>query len=175
MLDEPIDSVITDSIVPVQDSAERLASLLKEAASWKPMLPFDTLTNQVELVEGIPLNGEKMNIEFISSILIYTVIYLVFIALLRLRGRGFLTTVYTYFFNRKRGASLQSEGGMPNYFFVFLSVCLSFSILSILLTFLMDPPFAFFHALIYFLIIFGYYFLVLGLVRLFGWTFNGRH
>ena len=102
MLDEPIDSVITDSIVPVQDSAERLASLLKEAASWKPMLPFDTLTNQVELVEGIPLNGEKMNIEFISSILIYTVIYLVFIALLRLRGRGFLTTVYTYFFNRKR-------------------------------------------------------------------------
>ena len=67
MLDEPIDSVITDSIVPVQDSAERLASLLKEAASWKPMLPFDTLTNQVELVEGIPLNGEKMNIEFIYS------------------------------------------------------------------------------------------------------------
>lgn len=175
MLDEPIDSVITDSIVPVQDSAERLASLLKEAASWQPMLPFDTLTNQVELVEGIPLGGEKMNIEFISSILIYTVIYLVFIALLRLRGRGFLTTVYTYFFNRKRGAGLQSEGGMPNYFFVFLSVCLSFSILSILLAFFMDPPFAFFHALIYFLILFGYYFLVLGLVRLFGWTFNGRH
>lgn len=116
-----------------------------------------------------------MNIEFISSILIYTVVYLVFIALLRLRGRGFLTTVYTYFFNRKRGASLQSEGGIPNYFFVFLSVSLSFSILSMLMAFLIDPPFVFFNALIYFLIIFGYYFLVLGLVRLFGWAFNRRH
>jgi len=137
MLDKQIDSVITDSIVP--------------------------------------LSGEKMNIEFISSILIYTVVYLVFIALLRLRGRGFLPTVYTYFFNRKRGASLQSEGGMPNYFFVFLSVCLSFSILSMLMAFLIDPPFVFFNALIYFLIIFGYYFLVLGLVRLFGWAFNRRH
>ena len=126
-------------------------------------------------MDGIPLSGEKMNIEFISSILIYTVVYLVFIALLRLRGRGFLTTVYTYFFNRKRGASLQSEGGIPNYFFVFLSVSLSFSILSMLMAFLIDPPFVFFNALIYFLIIFGYYFLVLGLVRLFGWAFNRRH
>lgn len=175
MLDKQIDSVITDSIVPVSDSVVFPASLLRETVSWKPFLPFDTLTNQVELVDGIPLSGEKMNIEFISSILIYTVVYLVFIALLRLRGRGFLPTVYTYFFNRKRGASLQSEGGMPNYFFVFLSVCLSFSILSMLMAFLIDPPFVFFNALIYFLIIFGYYFLVLGLVRLFGWTFNRRH
>ena len=175
MLDEQIDSVITDSIVPVSDSVVFPASLLRETVSWKPFLPFDTLTNQVELVDGIPLSGEKMNIEFISSILIYTVVYLVFIALLRLRGRGFLTTVYTYYFNRKRGASLQSEGGIPNYFFVFLSVSLSFSILSMLMAFLIDPPFVFFNALIYFLIIFGYYFLVLGLVRLFGWTFNRRH
>ena len=162
MLDEQIDSVITDSIVSESDSVVFPISLLRESVSWKPFLPFDTLTNQVELVEGIPLSGEKMNIEFISSILIYTVVYLVF-------------TVYTYFFNRKRGASLQSEGGMPNYFFVFLSVSLSFSILSMLMAFLIDPPFVFFNALIYFLIIFGYYFLVLGLVRLFGWAFNRRH
>ena len=99
MLDEQIDSVITDSIVSESDSVVFPISLLRESVSWKPFLPFDTLTNQVELVEGIPLSGEKMNIEFISSILIYTVVYLVFIALLRLRGRGFLTTVY----NRKVG------------------------------------------------------------------------
>ena len=90
MLDEQIDSVITDSIVSESDSVVFPISLLRESVSWKPFLPFDTLTNQVELVEGIPLSGEKMNIEFISSILIYTVVYLVFIALLRLRGRGFL-------------------------------------------------------------------------------------
>lgn len=175
MLDEQIDSVIVNGVLPVQDSVGFPASLLRETLSWKPILPFDTLTNQVEWVEGIPLSGERMNIEFISSILIYTIIYLVFIALLRLRGRGFLTTVYTYFFNRKRGVGLQSESGIPNYFFIFLSVCLSFSILSMLMAFLIDSPFAFFNALIYFLIILGYYFLVLGLVRLFGWTFNGRH
>lgn len=77
MLDKQIDSVITDSIVPVSDSVVFPASLLRETVSWKPFLPFDTLTNQVELVDGIPLSGEKMNIEFISSILIYTVVYLV--------------------------------------------------------------------------------------------------
>lgn len=175
MLDEQIDSVITDSITGIQDSVMLPTSLLKEAVSWKPLLSFDTLTNQVELVEGIPLTGGKTDVEFVSSILIYTVVYLIFIALLRLRGRGFLTTVYTYFFNKKRGANLQSEGGVPNYFFVFLSVCLSFSILSMLIAFLTDPSAVFSNSLLYFLIIFGYYFLELGLVRLFGWTFNKGH
>ena len=59
MLDKQIDSVITDSIVPVSDSVVFPASLLRETVSWKPFLPFDTLTNQVELVDGIPLSGEK--------------------------------------------------------------------------------------------------------------------
>lgn len=59
MLDEQIDSVITDSIVPVSDSVVFPASLLRETVSWKPFLPFDTLTNQVELVDGIPLSGRK--------------------------------------------------------------------------------------------------------------------
>ena len=51
MLDEQIDSVITDSIVPEWDSVVFPISLLRESVSWKPFLPFDTLTNQVELVE----------------------------------------------------------------------------------------------------------------------------
>ena len=54
MLDEQIDSVITDSIVSESDSVVFPISLLRESVSWKPFLPFDTLTNQVELVEGIP-------------------------------------------------------------------------------------------------------------------------
>lgn len=111
MLDKQIDSVITDSIVPVSDSVVFPASLLRETVSWKPFLPFDTLTNQVELVDGIPLSGEKMNIEFISSILIYTVVYLVFIALLRLRGRGFLPTVYTYFSTGKEELACNRKAG----------------------------------------------------------------
>ena len=53
MLDEQIDSVITDSIVPESDSVVFPISLLRESVSWKPFLPFDTLTNQVELVEEI--------------------------------------------------------------------------------------------------------------------------
>ena len=103
MLDEQIDSVITDSIVSESDSVVFPISLLRESVSWKPFLPFDTLTNQVELVEGIPLSGEKMNIEFISSILIYTVVYLVFIALLRLRKRFPHDGVHLFFQPEKRG------------------------------------------------------------------------
>lgn len=59
MLDEQIDSVITDSIVPVSDSVVFPASLLKEAVSWKPFLPFDTLTESGGIVDGIPLSGEE--------------------------------------------------------------------------------------------------------------------
>lgn len=40
MLDKQIDSVITDSIVPVSDSVVFPASLLRETVSWKPFLPF---------------------------------------------------------------------------------------------------------------------------------------
>ena len=46
MLDEQIDSVITDSIMPVSESVVFPASLLRETVSWKPFLPLDTLTNQ---------------------------------------------------------------------------------------------------------------------------------
>jgi len=103
MLDEQIDSVITDSIVSESDSVVFPISLLRESVSWKPFLPFDTLTNQVELVEGIPLSGEKMNIEFISSILIYTVVYRFYRFVAPARKRFPHDGVHLFFQPEKRG------------------------------------------------------------------------
>lgn len=173
MLNEQMDMITSG--MSVQDSIVSSFSLPERMFPWQPLLSFETQTDQVELVEGIPLAGEKANLEFISSILVYTIIYLIFIALLRLRGRGFLFMVYTYFFNRKRGAGLLSEGGVSNYFFVFLSICLSFSTFSMLFAFLSAPPFLFSKALLYFLIVFACYFFEVILIRFLGWTFNNRH
>ena len=174
MLDEQV-NVVVDSITSVQDSVVLPTSLFKDTVSLRPMFLVDTTTNYVELVEGMPLAGEKTDIGFTAGILAYTVVFLIFIALLRLRGRSFLSSVYVYFFNRKKGVGLQPEGIGQNYFVVFLSVCLSFSILALLVAFLTGPPFAFSNALLFFLVIFGYYIVLLGFIRFLGWTFNGRH
>ena len=161
-----------DSVAQVRDSIHFPTSLVEEV-SRMPQPPMDTISNYVGLVEGIPLKG--WDIHFTSGILVYTVVFLVLIALLRLQGRGFLSSVYFYFFSRKKDSVLLSEGVRQSYTFVLLSLCLSFSSLAMCIAFFASQPFVFFDALFYFLILFGYHIVYIGAVRLFGWTFNNRH
>lgn len=109
MLDEQIDSVITDSIMPVSDSVVFPASLLRETVSWN----LSTVWHADESggISGRNSFSGENEYWIISSILIYTVVYLVFIALLRLRGRGFLPTVYTYFSTGKEGPVYNRKAG----------------------------------------------------------------
>jgi len=174
MLDEQV-NIVVDSVTSLSDSVVSSISLFRDTVSLKPMFLVDSTMDCVELVEGMPLSGAKTDIGFMVGALIYTVVFLIFIALLRLQGRGLLSSVYAYFFNRKKEAGLQSEGIGQNYFFVLLSVSLSFSILAILFAFLAEPPFTFAKALLFFLVIFGYYIVLLGFIRFLGWTFNGKY
>ncbi|MBC5620087.1 DUF4271 domain-containing protein [Butyricimonas hominis] len=166
MLEQVADSVVRDSSVFP-------AFLLEESVSRMPAPPMDTLTNYIGLVDATPLEGWDFHLT--TGILTYMVVFLVLVALLRLQGRGFLLAVYFYFFSRKRDVALISEGTRQNYSFVLLSICLSFSSLAMLIAFMTSEPFVFSNALFYFLIIFGYYIVLLGTVRLLGWTFNSRH
>lgn len=174
MLNEQV-NVVVDSITSESDSVVSPISLFRYTDSLKSVFLVDSTPNYVELVEGMPLSGERTDIGFMAGILAYTIVFLIFIALLRLRGRGFFSSVYTYFFNRKKGAGFHSEGIGQNYFFVLLSICLSFSILAMLIAFLAGPPFTFSNALLFFLVIFGYYIVLLGFIRFLGWTFNGKY
>ncbi len=164
---------VVDSVMQARDSIVFPASLIDESVSRMPAPPLDTLSNYIGLVEGTPLKDG--DISFTSGLLVYIVAYLVLVALLRLQGRGFLPAVYLYFFSQKKGSALLPEGIRQNYFFILLSVCLSFASLAMLITFFASHPFSFSDASFFFLVIFGYYILLLGAVRLFGWTFNHRH
>lgn len=124
------------------------------------------------LVEGTPLTAEKMNVEYFTGVLIYTVVFLIVLAMIRLQGRGLLGAMYGYFFVRKKDSMMLPEGLRQNYLLIFLSVCLSFSALAMLLAFFSGSPFSFSTALLYFLVLMGYYVVLAGVVRLFGWTFN---
>lgn len=161
-----------DSVVQVRDSIWFPTSLVEEV-SRMPQPPLDTISEYIGLVEGTPLKG--WDIHFTSGILIYMVVFLVLVAWLRLQGRGFLSSVYFYFFSRKKDAAVLSEGTRQNYTFVFLSICLSFSSLAMGIAFFTSQPFAFTSALFYFLMIFGYHIVYMSAVRVFGWTFNNRH
>lgn len=167
-----LEEQVVDSVAQVRDSIWFPASLVEEV-SRMPLPPLDTISDYVGLVEGTPLKG--WDIHFTSGILIYMVVFLVLVAWLRLQGRGFLSSVYFYFFSRKKDAAVLSEGTRQNYAFIFLSICLSFSSLAMGIAFFTSQPFVFSNALFYFLIIFGYHIVYMGVVRIFGWTFNNRH
>ena len=98
MLDEQV-NVVVDSITSVQDSVVLPTSLFKDTVSLRPMFLVDTTTNYVELVEGMPLAGEKTDIGFTAGILAYTVVVFIFFLLLRFRGMSFFSAVDLYFFN----------------------------------------------------------------------------
>lgn len=179
--EQVIDSVVMDGLNLVQDSVGQVKdsvmypeSLYEESVSRMPHPPYDTLTQYIGLVKGEPLTSEKMDIHFISGVLIYTMVFLIFLAFIRLRGRGFISSVYLYFFDKKKRGDLLSDSIRQNYFFVFLSVCLSFSCFAMLLAFFVSTPFSFFYALFFFLAILTCYIVLISLIGLFGWTFNGK-
>ena len=114
-----LEEQVVDSVAQVRDSIWFPASLVEEV-SRMPLPPLDTISDYVGLVEGTPLKG--WDIHFTSGILIYMVVFLVLVAWLRLQGRGFLLSVYFYFFSRKKDAAVLSEGTRQNYAFIFLSI-----------------------------------------------------
>lgn len=106
--------------------------------------------------------------------LIFTIVFLMIFAFVRLRGKDLLPNLLNVLVKRKKAEVILNEGISSNLVCYVLSLILSFSILSIGITYLTSGNFEIIPILYLSAAFFCYHFFVLGLFKLLGWTFNAR-
>ena len=106
--------------------------------------------------------------------LLFTIIFMVIFAFIRLRGRDLLYNLFSILVNRKKADIVLNEGISSNLVCYILALSLSFSALAGFLSFIVYGTFLTFHSLYYFVGLSLFHFLLLMFVHLSGWTFNAR-
>ena len=107
--------------------------------------------------------------------LLYTIIFMILFAFIRLRGRDLLYNLFSILVNRKKAEIVLNEGISSNLICYVLALCLSFSALAGFLSFCVHGSFLTIHSLYYFAGLTLFHFLLLMFVHLLGWTFNAKN
>ena len=108
----------------------------------------------------LPSTQLEHNKDLFGNVL-FTVGFLIIFAFVRLRGKDLFYNLLNTLLKRKKAEIILNEGISSNLICYILSLCLSFSIISI--------------GIVYIIGLFLYHFLLLLIVRLFGWTFNAKN
>lgn len=159
------------------DSIIRPVSLFEKKVSVREEFLFDTITPATGYTDSwkdVPLKGQQ-DVDFMSGVLLYTIIFLGLLAFIRLRGKGMFSSLFSFFFKQKNQEKIYTEGLRPNYFFLFLTFCLSASVLSIFFVYVIRRDVIFDDTVLVFTLFAGYHLFLIGFIRLLGWTFNARH
>lgn len=159
------------------DSIIRPVSLFEKKVSVREEFLFDTITPATGYTDSwkdVPLKGQQ-DVDFMSGMLLYTIIFLGLLAFIRLRGKGMFSSLFSFFFKQKNQEKIYTEGLRPNYFFLFLTFCLSASVLSIFFVYVIRRDVIFDDTVLVFTLFAGYHLFLIGFIRLLGWTFNARH
>lgn len=106
--------------------------------------------------------------------LLFTIVFMVIFAFIRLRGRDLLYNLFSILVNRKKADIVLNEGISSNLICYVLALGLSFSALAGFLSFVIHGSFLTLHSLYYFAGLSLFHILLLMFVRLSGWTFNAR-
>lgn len=106
--------------------------------------------------------------------LIFTIAFLMIFAFVRLRGKDLLPNLLNVLVKRKKAEVILNEGISSNLVCYVLSLILSFSVISIGITYLTSGSFEIIPILYLFATFLFYHFFLLGLFKLLGWTFNAR-
>lgn len=107
--------------------------------------------------------------------LLFTIVFMVIFAFIRLRGRDLLYNLFGILVNRKKADIVLNEGISSNLVCYVLALSLSFSALAGFLSFVVHGSFLTVHSLFYFVGLSLFHILLLMFVRLSGWTFNARN
>ena len=113
--------------------------------------------------------------EHIMGDLLFTIIFLMIFAFVRLRGKDLLPNLLNILVKRKKAEVILNEGISSNLVCYVLSLILSFSVISIGITYLTSGDFEIIPSLYLFAVLIFYHFFLLGLLKLLGWTFNARN
>lgn len=112
--------------------------------------------------------------ENLTGSLIYTIIFLIIFAVIRLRGKNLFPLLFQVVAKKKRYEIILNEGIVQNLVYYLLSLFLSFSILSIALTYLTRHNFDL-HQILYILgFLTGWHLLLICMLRLCSWIFNAK-
>lgn len=151
------------------------SSVLSDTTKHSDALPWQTEDSLVI----IPLKNGRPGIllnkaENLTGSLIYTVLFLIVFAVIRLRGKNLFSLLLNVVIKKKKYEIILNEGITQNLIYYFLSLSLSFSILAIALTYLTQRDFDI-HQIFYiltFLTVWHLFFLCV--LRLCSWIFNTR-
>lgn len=113
--------------------------------------------------------------ENIASSLIFTIVFLIIFAFVRLRGKDLLTNLLNILVKRKKTEIVLNEGISSNLICYILALLLSFSAIATGITYLSRGGFNLLPILYISTALTLYHFFLLGMVKLLGWTFNARH
>ncbi len=112
--------------------------------------------------------------ENLTGSLIYTIVFLIIFAVIRLRGKNLFPLLMTVVAKKKKYELILNEGITQNLVYYFLSLFLSFSILSIAFTYLTRQDFDLQQILYILLYLAGWHFFFICILRICSWTFNSR-
>ena len=124
----------------------------------RPVLPYTPLENSSNLLGNLA----------------YTVGFLIVFAFIRLRGKDLFYNLLNTLIKRKKAEIILNEGISSNLVCYILSLCLSFSIISIGISYIAQEDFVSLSSLYIFSGLFMYHFFLLIVVHLLGWTFNAK-
>ncbi|MDB9247341.1 DUF4271 domain-containing protein, partial [Odoribacter splanchnicus] len=122
----------------------------------------------------LPSTQLEHNKDLFGNVL-FTVGFLIIFAFVRLRGKDLFYNLLNTLLKRKKAEIILNEGISSNLICYILSLCLSFSIISIGIVYIIEGSFINLFTLYLFIGLFLYHFLLLLIVRLFGWTFNAKN
>lgn len=125
----------------------------------KPFLPYTRLNTNHDLLAD----------------LIFTVVFLIIFAFIRLRGKDLYFNLLNVLIKRKKAEIILNEGISSNLVCYILSLCLSFSTLAICISYIACHEFLTLYSLYIFCGLFLYHFILLIIIRLLGWTFNSKN
>lgn len=121
----------------------------------------------------MPASFLKADTNLLGS-LIFTTIFLIIFAFVRLRGKDLLMTLFSVMIKRKKTETILNEGISPNLICYLLSLLLSFSSISASIVYFAQQQLNLKYTFYICGSLLAYHFVLLLLVKLLGWTFNAR-
>ena len=147
---------LTDSICPL---TQPVADTFEICSPVSYSLPYTRLSGKNDVL----------------GVLLYTVVFMIIFAFIRLRGKDLFYKLLNILIKRKKVEIILNEGVSSNLICYILSLCLSFSILSVCISYITYQHFLTLHTLYYFIGLISFHFFLLIIVHLLGWTFNARN
>lgn len=167
-----MESISTDTIqkasAPVPFPTDSICLL---EGKWEAADSFEICVPAVHTMPYTPLDKDKdaaINLAF-------TVVFLIIFAFVRLRSKDLLSNLLQMTIKRKKALSVQNEGIGAYPVCYLLGLCLSFSVLSVGLSYVTTQEFLSAFTAYVFGGLLAYHFCMLSIIALLGWTFNAKH